>query len=178
MTTVQKWTGRETRALRHALRMSIRDFAEHLGVSERTVSKWEAGRAAVQPRPETQSALDTALRRASGEAVTRFCAAAGDEFFGPAASAAGDYCIQSHKFIPAHLGAAAAKNLAELPQAKLRPHEWLHVSAVTVPHPAGTHPHEAGGTRGVALRQLRGRPAVGRPAGAGPGGASRGRDDK
>ncbi|WP_018785312.1 DNA-binding transcriptional regulator [Micromonospora sp. CNB394] len=47
MTTVQKWTGRETRMLRHALRMSIRDFAEHLGVSERTVSKWEAGRDAV-----------------------------------------------------------------------------------------------------------------------------------
>ncbi|MEU4438605.1 helix-turn-helix domain-containing protein [Micromonospora chalcea] len=137
MTTVQKWTGRETRALRHALRMSIRDFAEHLGVSERTVSKWEAGRAAVQPRPEMQSALDTALRRASSEAVTRFCAAAGDELPAPVASAAGDYSIQSHKFIPAHVGAAAAKNLAELPQAKLRPHEWLHVSAVTVPHPDG-----------------------------------------
>ncbi|MFC0099941.1 DUF5919 domain-containing protein [Micromonospora marina] len=72
MTTVQKWTGRETRMLRHALRMSIRDFAEHLGVSERTVSKWEAGRDAVQPRPEMQAALDTALARAGNEAHRRF----------------------------------------------------------------------------------------------------------
>ncbi|MEU1758879.1 DUF5919 domain-containing protein, partial [Micromonospora sp. NPDC005686] len=72
MTTVQKWTGRETRMLRHALRMSIRDFAEHLGVSERTVSKWEAGREAVQPRPEMQAALDTALARAGNEVHRRF----------------------------------------------------------------------------------------------------------
>ncbi|MEW2543403.1 DUF5919 domain-containing protein [Micromonospora chalcea] len=72
MTTVQKWTGRETRMLRHALRMSIRDFAEHLGVSERTVSKWEAGREAVQPRPEIQAALDTALARAGNEVHRRF----------------------------------------------------------------------------------------------------------
>ncbi|MEW2594309.1 DUF5919 domain-containing protein [Micromonospora aurantiaca] len=72
MTTVQKWTGRETRMLRHALRMSIRDFAEHLGVSERTVSKWEAGRDAVQPRPEMQAALDTALTRAGNEVHRRF----------------------------------------------------------------------------------------------------------
>ncbi|GAA4565673.1 hypothetical protein GCM10023176_14310 [Micromonospora coerulea] len=72
MTTVQKWTGRETRALRHALRMSIRDFAEHLGVSERTVSKWEAAGEAVQPRPEMQAALDTALARADSEVHRRF----------------------------------------------------------------------------------------------------------
>ncbi|TYB36472.1 helix-turn-helix domain-containing protein [Micromonospora sp. AP08] len=77
MTTVQKWTGRETRALRHALRMSIRDFAEHLGVSERTVSKWEAGRDAVQPRPELQAALDTVLVRADGEVHRRFRASLG-----------------------------------------------------------------------------------------------------
>ncbi|WBB75272.1 DUF5919 domain-containing protein [Micromonospora sp. WMMD1128] len=72
MTTVQKWSGRETRKLRHALRMTIRDFAEHLGVSERTVSKWEAGREGVQPRPEMQAALDTALTRADGEVRRRF----------------------------------------------------------------------------------------------------------
>ena len=33
MSTVQLWTGRETRALRGALRMSVRAFAEHLGVA-------------------------------------------------------------------------------------------------------------------------------------------------
>ncbi|MBE1486762.1 DUF5919 domain-containing protein [Plantactinospora soyae] len=72
MTTVQRWTGRETRALRHALRMSIRDFAEHLGVSERTVSKWEAGQVGVYPRPEMQAALDTSLAQAEGDARSRF----------------------------------------------------------------------------------------------------------
>jgi len=43
MTPVRRWTGRETTALRTALRLSLRDFAEHLGVGARTVSKWEAG---------------------------------------------------------------------------------------------------------------------------------------
>lgn len=43
MTTVRKWSGRETRALREAKRMSVREFAAHLGVSDRAVSKWEAG---------------------------------------------------------------------------------------------------------------------------------------
>ncbi|MFG1775979.1 DUF5919 domain-containing protein [Micromonospora sp. NPDC049048] len=75
MTPVQRWTGRETKALRHALRMSIRDFAVHLGVAERTVSKWEAGGTGVVPRPEMQSALDTALTHAAHEAQHRFAAA-------------------------------------------------------------------------------------------------------
>ena len=37
-----EWTGRETRALRHALRMTIVLFSGHLGVGKRTVSKWES----------------------------------------------------------------------------------------------------------------------------------------
>ncbi|MBC9006902.1 DUF5919 domain-containing protein [Micromonospora aurantiaca (nom. illeg.)] len=72
MTTVQKWTGRETRALRQALRMSIRDFSAHLGVAERTVSKWEAAMEAACPRPEMQAALDTALGSAAEDARSRF----------------------------------------------------------------------------------------------------------
>ncbi|GIG85481.1 DUF5919 domain-containing protein [Plantactinospora endophytica] len=72
MATVQRWTGRETRALRQALRMSIRNFAEHLGVSDRTVSKWEAGQSNVRPRPEMQAALDTALARAETDIQRRF----------------------------------------------------------------------------------------------------------
>ena len=59
--TIRKWTGREARALREALRMSIRDFAARLGVSERAVSKWEAGGAAMTPRPDSQALLDTTL---------------------------------------------------------------------------------------------------------------------
>jgi DNA-binding XRE family transcriptional regulator len=44
MTAVQSWSGVEIRALREAKRMSLRDFAAHLGVSERMISRWEAGR--------------------------------------------------------------------------------------------------------------------------------------
>ncbi|MEV6690353.1 DUF5919 domain-containing protein [Micromonospora sp. NPDC051196] len=72
MTTVHRWTGRETRALRQALRMSIRDFSAHLGVAERTVSKWEAGQETVRPRPEMQAALDTVLGTSADDARSRF----------------------------------------------------------------------------------------------------------
>ncbi|MEU3452877.1 DUF5919 domain-containing protein [Micromonospora sp. NPDC006766] len=72
MTTVHQWTGRETRALRQALRMSIKDFSAHLGVAERTVSKWEAGQENVRPRPEMQAALDTALSKAGEDGRDRF----------------------------------------------------------------------------------------------------------
>lgn len=59
MTTVQQWTGIEVRALRDAKRMSLKDFAAHLGVSERIVSNWEAGKENIKPRPVNQAALDT-----------------------------------------------------------------------------------------------------------------------
>ncbi|MEV6708885.1 helix-turn-helix domain-containing protein [Micromonospora wenchangensis] len=134
MTIVQKWTGQETRALRHALRMTVDDFAGHLGVSRRTVCKWEAGREAVQPRPEMQAALDTALRRASDEAVSRFSASTGGS---TAPAVPGGYRVQSHKFIPAFIGVAAAEDLARLPQVDSRRHDWLPVSATAVPHPTG-----------------------------------------
>jgi transcriptional regulator with XRE-family HTH domain len=70
--SVERWTGRETRALRHALRMTVVGFAEHLGVSTRTVSKWEARGADIEPLPEMQAALDTALNRATPGTVQRF----------------------------------------------------------------------------------------------------------
>lgn len=72
MSTVQLWTGRETRALRGALRMSVRVFAEHLGVAPRTVSKWERLGQATRPYPDTQAILDTALQQATAEAQARF----------------------------------------------------------------------------------------------------------
>jgi transcriptional regulator with XRE-family HTH domain len=75
MATVGMWSGRETRALREALRMSVRNFAAYLGVNERTITKWESGSSAVRPRPELQAALDTALERASDDVVARFEAA-------------------------------------------------------------------------------------------------------
>lgn len=72
MVTMGQWTGRETRLLRHALRLTVRDFAEDLGVSPRTVSKWETAGTHRTPRPELQAALDTLLTRATEEPQTRF----------------------------------------------------------------------------------------------------------
>ncbi|HET8658362.1 MAG TPA: hypothetical protein VFM55_05110 [Micromonosporaceae bacterium] len=72
MTTVTTWTGWEANALRKALRMSVTDFAEHLGAARRTVAKWSSRGRDVQLRTEMQAALDTVLARASGEVHERF----------------------------------------------------------------------------------------------------------
>jgi transcriptional regulator with XRE-family HTH domain len=72
MTAVRIWTGREARALREALRLSVRAFGEHLGVAPRTVSKWEHLGHATRPQPDTQAILDTALDLASTDVQLRF----------------------------------------------------------------------------------------------------------
>jgi transcriptional regulator with XRE-family HTH domain len=72
MTTIRIWSGREIRALREARRMSQRDFAAHLGISERMVAKWEAGGEKINPRPVNQSALDSSLAAAPPDVHERF----------------------------------------------------------------------------------------------------------
>ncbi|MFC9893516.1 XRE family transcriptional regulator [Nocardia sp. NPDC127579] len=52
--------------------MSIREFAAHLGVHDRLVSKWEAGGPRVHPRPVNQAALDTSLARSDDVVRARF----------------------------------------------------------------------------------------------------------
>ncbi|MGH8761377.1 MAG: hypothetical protein ACREVW_18025 [Burkholderiales bacterium] len=54
------------------MRLSIRDFAAHLGVGARTVNKWEARGATITLLPDTQALMDTALSRAPEEVKTRF----------------------------------------------------------------------------------------------------------
>lgn len=72
MAAIVHWSGREIRALRQAQRMSLRAFSEHLGVSERMVSKWEAGGRAITPRPVNQAALDTSLAASAADVHERF----------------------------------------------------------------------------------------------------------
>jgi tetratricopeptide (TPR) repeat protein len=72
MTTVQCWTGAQTKALRQAMRLSIRAFAAHLGVDARTVNKWEARGATITLLPDNQALMDTALSRAPEDVKTRF----------------------------------------------------------------------------------------------------------
>ena len=93
MLPVRVWTGEEAGALRHALRLSVRAYAEHLGVAVRTVSKWEQRGASVQPRPDTQAILDTALDRAGPADRLRFQALLSGT--SPRASAAGPGEVES-----------------------------------------------------------------------------------
>src|SRR5262245_26242713 len=72
MTSVRRWTGREAGALRAALRLSIRSYAEYLGIGVRTITKWQARGATMALRPHMQAILDTALAQASDEAKARF----------------------------------------------------------------------------------------------------------
>ncbi|MFG2003446.1 SUMF1/EgtB/PvdO family nonheme iron enzyme [Spirillospora sp. NPDC048911] len=75
--TVQRWTGREIRALRDAGRHTLLDFAAKLGVSERMVSKWEAGGENITPRAVNQRALDTFLAACTPDEQVRFAESIG-----------------------------------------------------------------------------------------------------
>ncbi len=75
--TVDRWCGHQSRLLRQALRLTVREFAEDLGVNPRTISKWESAGSARCPRPELQAALDTMLSRATDGQRIRFAASAG-----------------------------------------------------------------------------------------------------
>ncbi|HCT78697.1 MAG TPA: hypothetical protein DGT23_19360, partial [Micromonosporaceae bacterium] len=68
---ISVWSGREAHALREALRMSIDDFAVHLGASRRGVAKWSVRGSAVKLRWDMQRALDAALAKATSEERNR-----------------------------------------------------------------------------------------------------------
>lgn len=72
MEPLAHWTGCEARALRRALRLSVRAFADRLGIGTRTVTKWEALGAETTPRPFMQAILDTALSTADAGTKQRF----------------------------------------------------------------------------------------------------------
>lgn len=59
------WHGREATALQAALRMTQEAFAEHLGVSVRSVASWKS-KPSIVPTNEIQEALDTAYQRMTG----------------------------------------------------------------------------------------------------------------
>ncbi|MBM0202012.1 orotidine 5'-phosphate decarboxylase [Micromonospora sp. STR1s_5] len=69
---VARWSGLEARALREAMRMSVREFAAHLGVNVNSVSAWEKRGALAQLRFETQQLLDTALAQLDEDGHRRF----------------------------------------------------------------------------------------------------------
>jgi hypothetical protein len=71
MQVIPTWTARHADALRQSLRMSNESFAEHLGVSVRTVAYWRK-RPEMVPKPGMQEILDTALDRAPDRAKAQF----------------------------------------------------------------------------------------------------------
>lgn len=75
---VLRWTGVEALSLRQARRMSVREFAAHLGLSASSVANWERRGNRIRLRMETQTILDADLRMASDEVRSRFWAACGN----------------------------------------------------------------------------------------------------
>jgi hypothetical protein len=73
---VQNWTGRHADGLRQAMRMTNESFAEHLGVSVRTVAYWRQ-RPDMVPKQLFQEVLDTALIRTPQRAKDHFWELAG-----------------------------------------------------------------------------------------------------
>jgi transcriptional regulator with XRE-family HTH domain/tetratricopeptide (TPR) repeat protein len=69
---VVRWSGREARALREAKRMSVREFAAHLGVNDAAVSNWERRGELARLRYQTQQILDVDLARSDKDVQERF----------------------------------------------------------------------------------------------------------
>ncbi|MFD7465092.1 NUDIX hydrolase [Streptomyces tendae] len=71
MDVVETWTGRSACLLQQAMRMTNEAFAEHLGISERTISRWHASPEMIH-RTEVQQILDIAHREAKEDVRHRF----------------------------------------------------------------------------------------------------------
>jgi transcriptional regulator with XRE-family HTH domain len=69
--TLSVWSGAAARALREAYRHSLSEFAAKLGVSRRSIAKWE-GAERLRPSPASQGLLDTMLRLAPHDVRARF----------------------------------------------------------------------------------------------------------
>jgi hypothetical protein len=78
--------------------MSVRAFAEHLGVSDRMVSKWEAAAETARPRSLNQAALDTSLSSCDASTRVRFERLVG----GTAAQVEGIYPSDSMRHLVRH----------------------------------------------------------------------------
>jgi hypothetical protein len=72
MAVVATWTGREVRALRQALRMTIRGFAERYYVGSRTISFWEGRGAGAALSAGYSEVMDRIFAEAGEDAQERF----------------------------------------------------------------------------------------------------------
>lgn len=72
MSVMGDWTGLEATLLRLARRMSVREFADHLGITSRMITRWSTGGRSIRPRPAYQAVLDESLNRCSPAERQRF----------------------------------------------------------------------------------------------------------
>ncbi|MEU3787522.1 helix-turn-helix transcriptional regulator [Streptomyces sp900129855] len=109
MIAVDQWTGEEALLLRSVRRQSVREFAQDLGISPRTVSQWQQNKGRVC-RPAMAQILDTALAQCTPEEQEAFrvrLAALRGESVGATAAAVAQSApcvVVSHKFLPVYLG--------------------------------------------------------------------------
>jgi 8-oxo-dGTP diphosphatase len=68
---VGTWTGKTACLLQEAMRMTNEDFAERLGISARTITRWHSAPAMIH-RTEVQQILDIAYEEAKPEVKQRF----------------------------------------------------------------------------------------------------------
>ncbi|MFB7736210.1 NUDIX domain-containing protein [Streptomyces sp. NPDC056112] len=71
MELVSTWTGRTACLLQQAMRLTNEAFAERLGISERTISRWHAN-PGMTHRTEVQQILDIAYEEAGDTVQRRF----------------------------------------------------------------------------------------------------------
>ena len=110
--SVERWTGREAAVLQECMRLSIRQFAQRLGVNAATVTKWRKGGAALKVSNELQQVLDATLgllTPAERDAFQARCARqdSSDSVRMQKAATAAGFAVVSHQFIPVYLGSSA-----------------------------------------------------------------------
>ena len=109
MIAVELWTGEEALLLRSVRRQSVRDFAQDLGISPRTVSHWREDPSRVC-RPAMAQILDTALAQCAPDVQeafrVRLAVLRGEPVAAAAAAVArpAPCTVISHKFLPVYLG--------------------------------------------------------------------------
>jgi hypothetical protein len=138
--------------------MTVRDFAEHLGVAIRTVSKWENRGAAITLQPGTQSMLDVALERTTPDERHRFDQLVGVVDGSPArgSEAAPEMLLPlivggRPILAPLTLDSTGSRAIVDLSSSQaLRPGTWAQ------PGPASATEPDSGGDMDIARRQALG----------------------
>ncbi|MEV7885123.1 helix-turn-helix domain-containing protein [Streptomyces sp. NPDC002817] len=111
MAAVVQWTGREAALLGEAHRLSIRAYAQILGVDPKTVSRWRKLGSDTEVVPETAEILDRFKETCPPAVLEVFYASLNNGVAGETGSAPalGPATVVSHKFLPVYIGDAVSQ---------------------------------------------------------------------